>query len=343
MEANMVGNDDQEREGGGVAFLDSFARLFRAQKETAPSGPETAKPIDSLLNRFDAAVSGLEQKIEKSRRAMAQNGRATAGGSATEEARAAANQRLMEQAHRAILEDVEKMHSELGTKLVGTDLVELSTYLHKLHQDVSPGRHSRHLLPRLRYAVIARFLKEAGEMALARLEELLERAKLSWPDPTWYPPSATTEEIERSRRRRLAEVRESFLGQDLERTAERVVGVVRGWKSDYPDRGSPLWQDCVLQSVAAGIRGHLVKESAELLRRDRDLILEQAQALIGKELDAIHTAIEGGVHSLEQANRAVASSLEVLDQVVPEIAWRHVQSQLDDLQSAVDNSSVTQE
>jgi len=338
----MVGNHDQEREGGGTAFLDSFARLFRAQKEVAPSEPETEKPIDSLLPRFDAAVRGLEQQTEESRRAMRGSGSAAATGSTTEAERAEANQRRMEQTHRAILEDIGKMHAQLGTELVGTDLVGLATYLQKLDENVSPGRHSRHLLPRLRYAVINRFHREAGEMALARLEVLLERAKLSWPDPTCYPPSATAEEIERSHRRRLAEVRESFLGQDLERTAERVLGIVRGWKSDYPDRGSPLWQDCVLQSVAAGIRGHLVKEAADLLRRDRDLILEQAQASIGAELDAIHAAMEGGVHSLEQANRAVASSLEALDQVVPEIAWRHVQSQLDDLRSAAAASSDTQ-
>jgi hypothetical protein len=176
--------------------------------------------------------------------------------------------------------------------------------------------------------VIERLVKEAGELAVARLVDLLQRAKLSWPDPTCHRPSATAEEIERSQRRRLGEVRESFLAQGLERTAERVVGIVRGWQSDYPDRGSPLWEDCVLQSVAAGIRGRLVRDGAELLRRDRDLILEQAQASIGKELDAIHSALEGGVHSLEQANRAVASSLDVLDQVVPDIAWKRVQSQL---------------
>jgi len=339
----MVGNHDQERESGGIAFLDAFARLFRAQKETAPEASEAAKPIDSLLTRFDAAVSGLEQKIEESRRAMHREGRAGATGSATEAARAEANQRRMEQAHRAILEDIGKMHAQLGTDLVGTDLVGLSTYLQRLHEVVSTGRHSRNLLPRLRYAVIARFLKEAGELALARLEVLLERAKLSWPDPTYYPPSATAEEIERSHRRRLGEVRESFLAQDLERTAERVLGIVSGWKSDYPERGSPLWQDCVLQSVAAGIRGHLVKEASDLVSRDRDLVLERAQASIGKELDAIHAAMEGGVHSLEQANRAVASSLEALDQVVPEIAWRHVQSQLGDLRSAAAESSDTHE
>ena len=71
MEANVIETEKQEHESGNFALLDSFARLFRAQKETAPSEIEKAKPIDSLLTSFDAAVSGLEQKIEESRKAMA--------------------------------------------------------------------------------------------------------------------------------------------------------------------------------------------------------------------------------------------------------------------------------
>jgi hypothetical protein len=334
MEVNMTENEKQQNENGRFGFLDSLARLFREPKATAPSAPQPTKPIDSLLTSFDSAVSGLEAKIEESRKAAISRGRAAASGNATAEDRAAANQRRLEQAHQAVLEDIEKMHARLGTELAGTDLIELATYLQTLHENVAEGEHSRSLLPRLRYAVTDRIVKETGELAVARLVELIQRAKMSWPDPTCYRPSATPEEIERSSRRRLGEVRDSFLAQDLERTAERVVGIVRGWKSDYPDRGSPLWEDIVLQSVAAGIRGRLVKEAADLLGRDRDLILEQAQASIGKEFDAIQSALEGGVHSLEQANRAVASSLGVLDGVVPEIAWRHVQSHLDDARNA---------
>jgi hypothetical protein len=237
-------------------------------------------------------------------------------------------QRRTEEAHRAILEDIEQMHVRLGTDLAGADLIELALYLKELHAESAEAKDSRSLLPLLRHAIVDRLCREAGELAVARLVVLLQRENMGWPDPTHYRPSASPDEIERSRRRRLGDVREQFLVQDLGRTAERMLGVVTGWKSDYPDRGSPLWEESVLEGVAAGIRGLLVREAAELLRRDRDVILDRAQGSIGKELEAIHAAMEGGVDSLEKANLAVATSLRVLDEIVPEIAWQQVKSQL---------------
>jgi hypothetical protein len=315
---------------GRFGFLDPLARLFRGREEPAKrsSPQQQASQLDSVFASFDSAVQGLEKKIAEARSASAATARAAGAGEASAEQRAAASQRRMEQAHQAMLEDVEKMHARLGTELSGANLVELATELQAMHADVAAGKDSHSLLPRMRYTIMDRVVKETGELAVARLVENLQREKMSWPDPTCYRPSATPEEIERSQRRRLAEIREAFLAQDLERTAERVVGIVRGWKSDYPDRGSPLWEDCVLQCAAAGIRGQLVKQAVEQLRQSRELILEQAQASIGKELGAIQSALESGVHSLEQANRAVAGSLGVLDQVVPEIAWKHLQAKL---------------
>jgi hypothetical protein len=163
---------------------------------------------------------------------------------------------------------------------------------------------------------------------VARLVALLQRAKLDWPDPTHYRPSAKPDEIERSRRRRLAEVREAFLAHDLERAAERTFGIVRAWGGDYPDRGSPLWEESVLEGVAAGIRGALLKEFVEVLRRDRELLLSRTEAAIGKELAALQGAVASGVRSIEQANAAIASSLRAIDEVVPGIAWEHLRSQL---------------
>ncbi|HXV36470.1 MAG TPA: hypothetical protein VEC18_04960 [Myxococcota bacterium] len=315
---------------GRFAFLDPLARLFRGREEPAKgsSPQQQASQLDAMFASFDSAVEGLEKKIAEARSASASAARGAGAGEASAEQRAAASQHRMEQAHQAMLEDVEKMHARLGTELSGANLVELATELQAMHADVAAGKDSHSLLPRMRYTIMDRVVKETGELAVTRLLERLQREKMSWPDPTCYRPSATPEEIERSQRRRLAEIREAFLGQDLERTAERVVGIVRGWKSDYPDRGSPLWEDCVLQCVAAGIRGQLVKQAVDQLRQDRELILQHAQASIGKELGAIQSALEGGVHSLEQANRAVAGSLGVLDQIVPEIAWKHVQAQL---------------
>lgn len=316
-----------ERGSGVLGFLDPLARLFRGREEPASEVPETASPHDTLLSSFEAAIGELERKLEVKRREAETTRRASDPFAAPED-RAAQSLRRMEEAHRAIRADIEQMHEKLGTGLAGADLDELASYLEELNASAEEGKDTHSLLPRLRLAIARRLNQEAGELAVARLVALLQREGLSWPDPTRYRPSESPEEIERSRRRRLGEVREHFLVHDLERTAQRLLGIVRGWKSDYPDRNSPLWEECVLEGVAAGIRGEIVREATDLLRRDRDAILDSAQASIGKELGAIHSAMQDGVHSLEQAQRVAGSSMQALERIVPEIAWQHVRAEL---------------
>jgi hypothetical protein len=107
-----------------------------------------------------------------------------------------------------------------------------------------------------------------------------------------------------------------------------MLGIVRGWGADYPDRSSPLWEECALEGVAAGIRAKLVRDFVELLRRDREALVARIESSVGKEIAGLQAAVQAGVQSIEQANQAVASSLRVLDEMVPEIAWQHVRSQL---------------
>jgi hypothetical protein len=49
---------------------------------------------------------------------------------------------------------------------------------------------------------------------------------------------------------------------------------------------------------------------------------------MGKELAALRETLASGGLSGEQANQAVAASLRVLDQVIPDLAWEQVRSQL---------------
>ncbi len=310
-----------------LGFLDSLTRLFRKDEAApSPSSKPEARGFADLQSDFEAALRGLNERVEEQ---LGKKGStpSAAGGRApsTAESRASERQRRIDAAHREIREDIEKMHERLGTGFASADFDEISTYLEELDATAAAGKDSHELLPRARYAIAEKLGTEAGKLAVARLIELLQRAKMSWPDPTHYH-RATEQDIERSQRRRQAEVRETFLAQGIKRTAERLYGIVSVWGSDYPDRSSALWEETVLEGVGAGIRGQLIREFVELLRGDRDVILSRTEEVVGKELAGLHQVLEGGVRSMEQANLAVAGALRVLDQVVPELAWEQVQS-----------------
>ena len=319
---------DPEQAEGKLGFLGPVMRLFR--REEAPP-PRAAAPAQtaSIHAGLEAAIHELNQRIDERRRAAATQVAAQPGAQrATEEERAAASQRRMESAHRTIREDIEAMHAKLETGLASADLERIAASLRELAAGASEGKDSHELLPRARWAVGERLRREAGELAVARLVALLKRREMSWPDPTHYRPGALPEEIERSRSRRLRDVRAAFLAQDFEPAADAVLGVVRAWRSDYPNRSTPLWEETVLEAVAAGIRGHLIAAFVEVVRRDREQILSGTETSIGKQLAALQALLAGGVDSIEQANQAVASCLRVIDEVLPETVWEHVRAQL---------------
>lgn len=133
---------------------------------------------------------------------------------------------------------------------------------------------------------------------------------------------------ETRRARRLGDVRAAFLAQDFERAADGVLGVVRGWGSDYPDRGTPLWEETVLEAVAGAFRGRLVQTFIDVVRRDREQIMARMDEAIGAQLASLQSVLAGGVHSIEQANQAVSGCLRVIDDVLPELAWAHVRAVL---------------
>jgi hypothetical protein len=317
--------------GGKLGFLDSLGQLFRSKKAAAPA-PETAKvnPFDKLETDFESAIARVNQQIEERRRASpsAVIGESASAPALTPQQRAAERAQRIETTQREMREDIEKKHAQLGTGISGSSLTELAAFLRELESATASGRSSQALVPRTRYAIGEKLRAEAGELAVSRLVALLQREKQSWPDPTRYAGTATEEEIERSRRRRLGEVREAFLGAGFERSAERMFGIVRGWGGDYPDRGTPLWDECVLEGVAAAIRAQLLEEFVEVLRRDRDALLAQIEASIGKQIEAVHALLKTGVTSIDDASQVVSGPLRVIDDLAPKLAWEHIRTKL---------------
>lgn len=315
--------------GGPLGFLDALGGLFRKEKKaaeaTAPAPPARFQEIEAEL---EATIRALNERLEKSGPASSATALRGASREHGVEDRKAQQQKRMEAAHQAIREDIVAMHARLGTGVSPADLDAITAFLGELEGIATAGRASHEVLPRMRYAIAERLWREAGGLAVAQLVALLERAKLEWPDPIRHGPTETAAETERSRRRRLSDVRESFLAQTFARTADRLIGVVRGWQDDYPDRGTPLWEESVLEGVAAALRGKLVLASVEILRRDRDALMGQVEQAIGSQLAALRQLVAGSADSIEQASQAMASTLRVVDEVVPGIAWEYVCTQL---------------
>jgi len=309
---------------GKFGFLDSIAGLLRRKKApaTAAAPAEAANRVEAA---FEAAIRELNKKVEEHGRAAGPTASGS-GAKRTQADRAAEREKRLVSAHRAMLEDIQKSHARLGTALAGQDLDALAGELSELEAIAVAGRDSHVFMPRARFAIANRVLHEAGELAITRLVALLGRADMGWPEPD--APHSTPERAEQLLRQKRAQLRETFLAQGFGRTAERMIGIVQGWGSDYPDPGTWLWQETVLEGVAAGIRARLVEDFVEVLRSDRDLIMSRVEASIGEQIAALQDVVANGVHSMEQANQAVSTALRAFDQVVPEIAWEHVRSKL---------------
>jgi hypothetical protein len=180
----------------------------------------------------------------------------------------------------------------------------------------------------VRHAVTERLRAEAGAMAMDRLLARLKRRSLIWPAPAHCAPGASHEEVDAARRRRMSNVRAAFVEYDLERIAERAQGIVWGWGGDYPDRGSLLWRESVLIGVAATIWGRLLQHFVELLRQDADLLLSRIEELIGARLPVLQSALDRETAPTSETRAALASSLRVLDEVIPEMGWQLVSARL---------------
>ena len=317
---------DESRTAAGLGFLEKLKHVFYG-RETNTAAPDPAgEALAALEQEFESAIGEIQERVESLRDSRPGDSGGSTHASAAD--REAARTARLAKIHDRMRADIEKMHARLGSGIGSGDLDRTLEGLAELDQISRAGYDSHDLLPRARHAIAERLRKEAGELAVERLRTLLERDQQTWPDPTHYRPHASEEEIERSRRRRLAETRETFLAQDFARIAQRAVGIVSGWGADYPEPDSPLWQECVLEGVGAGIRGELCLACLETLRQNADALVAGCEEVIGKQVEGLRGQLDAGIRSIGAANRAVGSALTAVDVVTPDVAWRLVVEKL---------------
>jgi hypothetical protein len=311
--SGTVSGEEQE-------LINAMGHLFGGEPERA--APEPGGDLGAMATDFDAALRALNQRVAQQQRESQRPGVGMA--QLSDQDRAGEREARQQRAHRTMREDIERMHDTLETGLATPDLDALVAFLQHLQKLSSAGRCSHALLPRARHAIAERLRTGAGELAMARLVTLLHGQGLAWPDAAPPHPRATPEEIEVSRRRRLDQLRKNFLTYDFARIAERLQGVVSGWGGDYPERGSPLWQESMLKGVAAALWAKLLQDCVELLKRKQKELRSLAETAVSRELAALQAAVVRPSASAMETTEAIASSLRVIDEVVPEIAWELV-------------------
>ena len=168
-------------------FLDSLIGLFRDKPgEAPPTKPNEDRDFEAQRANFDAALHDLDEKAEEHRRQRAAASSAPGVSRSTAEERAAERERSSPTSVRPSARR-SRLHEKLGTG-VGTDLEALSASLEELAVEVDAGKDSHELVPRARARAVQRLQKEAGELALTRLELLWRRQDLEWPESTHPRP-----------------------------------------------------------------------------------------------------------------------------------------------------------
>jgi hypothetical protein len=272
------------------------------------------------IKHLEVALQQLRQRTT-AHRAATSAATSTAQRSTTRSP--ADEQQELEAVHKQAGDAILALHAQLQTHLTLEELQHGQALMHELDAVVL-GASGGDLEQRIRAAVINHLVKECAPLAWQTLLTLMARAQVSWPDPTGLSPHADAQAVQAARERELAELEETFLASSLERSANRVLGVVENWKAHYPSPDSYSWKRMVLQAVGYGMLGYLLNVAVTKLREDSPDFLARIEPLLHEELAAIQKAMQVGVYTVTDADALIAHVAQLGQEVVPTMAWETV-------------------
>lgn len=306
--------------GNGHSIFDAISQLFG--KSPRPD-LEVAKNVSSLAkmeSAFNAALQQLNGKIEELQQQKLQ---AAGGTGASPAAHAVERERRMNEAHSRILIDILAMHRKLATGIDPPTLDALATFLQECADKAAKERSVPEVMPCCRSSILRRFHHEAGGVAWDEMERQLAAQKEAWPETTQRDMIEEEADFERRRQLKYREMKNDFVNYELARSAQLIRGIERAWQADYPDPGTPLWRELVLEGVATALRARILQGYYDRLLANKEKIVARATELVGRELGALQAVLaEKNLTSLEDAHRVAMTSGRVLDEVIPDIAWQ---------------------
>ena len=300
-------------------FLHNFKRMFApappATVAPAP-GADAWQPLIQEAKELGAAVQQLQQRTTELRGATSTSQRST-------QASPTDVQQALEAVHHQAAAAILALHTQLQTHLTLEELQHGQALMHELDAVVL-GASGGDLEQRIRAAAINRLVQECAPLAWQTLLTLMAQAGVSWSDPTGLSPHADAQDVQAARQRELAELEETFLASSLERSANRVFGVVENWKAHYPSPDSHPWKRMVLQAVGSGILGYLLSVADATLRGDAADFTARVEHVLHEELATMQQAVQVGVHSVTDADALMVSVTQLCEEVVPTMAWETV-------------------
>jgi hypothetical protein len=308
-----------EHSGILSGFLHNFKRMFEPAPPAtvAPAqGVDAWQPLIQEAKHLDMALQQLREKAAAFRAATSPAQRSTQA-SPTEA------QQTLEAVHKQAAAEILALHARLQTHLTLEELQHAQALMHELDAIVL-GKAGKDLEQQVRAAAINRLVQECAPLAWQTLLTLMARAQVAWPDPAGLSPHAEAQDVQVARQRELADLEETFLASSLERSANRVFGVVENWKAHYPSPESHPWKRMVLQAVGSGILGYLLSVADAKLRGDAPDFTARVEHVLHEELATLQQAVQVGVHSVTDADALMVSVAQLCEEVVPTMAWETV-------------------
>ena len=299
-----------------AGFLHNFKRLFEpAPPATVAPAPEADawQPLIQETKDLGAALQQLHQKTAELRGATSTSQRSI-------QASPTDVQQALEAVHNQAAATILALHAQLQTHLTLDELQHGQALMHELDAIVL-GASGGDLEQRIRAAAINRLVQECAPLAWRTLLTLMARAQVPWPDPMGLSPHADAQAVQAARQWELADLEKTFLESSLERSANRVFGVVENWKANYPSPESHPWKRMVLQAVGSGILGYLLSVADAKLRGDAPDFIARIEHELHEELATLQQAVQVGVHSVSDADALMVGVTKLCEEVVPTMAW----------------------
>jgi hypothetical protein len=305
----------------------------------SPAESATAPPpgLEETQKRLEQALDQLNQRVVVYKKSH--DIAAVKEFTAEElEAREAAAVKANADALRAA---IMPLHEKLETGLTGS---RIEVVVARMKAMAEQDRIPRSMPERLAGAVRKRAIEETGKLAWLALEQAMKRHDVAWPEPGGLGHAPTPERIEQVRKMETARMRSAFLGARPAETADLAQGLVRVWKTVYPEPSSGLWTATALQGVGAGLWCFYAGAAQAIFYEHRMAIEKKANEVLSDGLSRLSDAL---AHSAEidpgvQSN-VMFRAQEIVADVIPSMVWAEIGPRVEILRPGVETDALLAE